>query len=57
MIEMNGTFYFINYIKTTILSSYALINRIAVNMKKKIIYVFFIKDMSQNFYAFFPGPK
>jgi hypothetical protein len=34
MSDMNGTYYFINYIKPTILSSYALINRIAVNMKK-----------------------
>jgi hypothetical protein len=44
MSGMNGTYYFINYIKTTILSSYALINRIAVNMKKinrKFVFFFY----------------
>jgi hypothetical protein len=44
-LKKSNLYYFINYIKTTILSSYALINRIAVNMKKNQskIYVFFYR--------------
>jgi hypothetical protein len=34
MSDMTETYHFINFIKTTILSLYAKINRIAVNMKK-----------------------
>jgi hypothetical protein len=43
MSDMNGTYHFVNYIETTILLSYALINRIAITMKKNQskIYVFF----------------
>jgi hypothetical protein len=53
MSEMNGTYYFINYIKNTILSSYALINRIALNMKKNQskIYVFFFTNFLRRYSA------
>jgi hypothetical protein len=45
MSDMNGTYFYKNYTKTTILLSYVLINRIAVNMIKNQsnIYVFFLQ--------------